>query len=67
MSYEPTLRLRRRQPRFLGNMLAIAICVIWAAVFVAWGVMPGPSEPDVGVTIPPSAPPCDRTVLPDNC
>ncbi len=68
MEYEPTLRLRRRQPRLLGNVLAIAIIAVWAFTFVAWGVMPGPTEPDVGVTIPPHVRPCDATVPPDpNC
>lgn len=66
MTHEPALRLRRGQPRILGNLMAIAICVIWAITFVAWGLMPGPVKPDVGVNIPPET--CTTTTaLSDNC
>lgn len=70
MSYEPNLRIRRKQPRLLGNILAMAICVIWAGTFVAWGLMPGPGhQPEApGVDVVNTLPPCDPTVIPpDNC
>lgn len=70
MTYEPTLRLRRRQPRILGNVLAITICLVWTATILAWGLMPGPApQPEApGVDIVKTLPPCDpTTVLPDNC
>lgn len=71
MHYEPTLRLRKgRRPRILGNVLTMAICLIWVFTFVAWGVTPGPSkDPRPSVTVPPHTPLCpDPTVLSDpNC
>jgi hypothetical protein len=69
MSYEPTLRLRRRQPHLLGNLMAIAICLIWVFSICAWGLMPGPTKPQPTVTVPPRTALCpDPTVLSDpNC
>ncbi len=65
MTYEPALRIRRRQPRFLGSVLAIAICGVWAFTFVAWGLMPGPAPTTdaPGVQVPRSVP-CDPTIIP---
>lgn len=52
MNHPPNLRLRRRQPRLLGNLLASAACAVWVGAFVAWGLMPGPTEPDTSVDVP---------------
>lgn len=66
MDYEPTLRLRRRRPRILANLTAIMICLIWVFSFLAWGLTPGPSEPEPTVTVPPRTVRCpDPTVLSD--
>jgi len=66
MHHEPTLRLRRRQPRIIANLVAIAICLIWTITFLAWGLMPGPTEPRPSVTVPPQTSACpDPTVLSD--
>lgn len=43
MNHPPALRLRReRQPRLIGNVLAIAIFGVIAMTVLARGVMPGP-------------------------
>jgi hypothetical protein len=67
MSYEPDLRIRRRRPHLLGNLMAILICMIWAFSFLAWGLTPGPSpDPRPSVTTPPPLVLCpDPTVLSD--
>lgn len=69
MTYEPALRLRKGQPRIIGNLMAIAICAIWVVTFLAWGFMPGPTEPRIGVDVPRPVHLCpDPTVLSDpNC
>ncbi len=71
MTYEPHLRLRRRQPRILGNVLAICVCLIWTVTCLAWGLMPGPApEPEApGVDVVNTAKPCDPTdiVIPPRC
>lgn len=44
MSYTPALRLRRdRQPRLIGNVLALAIFGVIGLTVLARGLMPGPS------------------------
>lgn len=44
MSYTPALRFRRdRQPRLIGNVLALAIFGVIGLTVIARGVMPGPS------------------------
>lgn len=68
MDYEPTLRLRRRQPRILGNVLATMLCMVWVFAFLAWGFMPGPTEARPTVTVPQTVMCPDPTVLSDpNC
>lgn len=72
MSYTPALRLRRdRQPRIVGNVLAIAIGAMVAATVLARGFMPGPTDtPQApGVDIVKATPVCtSTTVLPnDHC
>lgn len=63
MSYTPALRLRRdRQPRLIGNVLALAIFGAVAVTVLARGFMPGPTgipqAPGVAVvkTVHPCAP-----------
>lgn len=70
MSYTPALRLRRdRQPRMIGNVLALAIFGVIGVTVLARGVMPGPSThpqaPGVDVVSP--TPACTTTVLPNHC
>lgn len=71
MSTTPALRLRRdRQPRIIGNVLAIAIGVVVAATVLARGLMPGPTDtPQApGVDIVKTEPVCtSTTVLPPDC
>lgn len=46
MSYTPALRLRRdRQPRLIGNVLALAIFGVIGLTVLARGLMPGPTAP----------------------
>lgn len=68
MNHPPALRLRRdRQPRLIGNVLAIAIFATIAATVLARGVMPGPTDlpqaPGVAVVNP--GPCTPDPVLPD--
>lgn len=45
MSYTPALRLRRdRQPRLIGNVLALAIFGVIGLTVLARGLMPGPTS-----------------------
>jgi hypothetical protein len=70
VSFEPNLRIRREQPRLIGNILAMIACVIYAGIFIAWGFMQGPApQPEApGVDIVNTLPPCDHTTVPpDNC
>ncbi len=69
MTYEPTLRLRRGQSHLVANLLAIAIIVVWAAAFMAWDLMPGPTENRPDVVVPPRTRICkDPTEVSDpNC
>jgi len=70
VSYTPALRLRRdRQPRIVGNVLAIAIGAVVAATILARGLMPGPTaHPQApGVDIVKAEPACTTTVLPTTC
>lgn len=70
MSYTPALRLRRdRQPRLIGNVLAIAIGAVIAATVLARGLMPGPvhTPQAPGVDIVNPAPDCTTTILPNTC
>lgn len=69
MSYTPALRLRRdRQPRLIGNVLAIAIGAVVAVTVLARGFMPGPTDtPQApGVDIVKAAPCHPATVLPSD-
>lgn len=70
MSYTPALRLRRdRQPRIIGNVLAIAIGAMVAVTVLARGLMPGPTAtPQApGVDIVKAARCPTSTVLPPDC
>lgn len=70
MSYAPALRLRRdRQPRLIGNVLALALGATVAVTVLARGFMPGPTAahqvPGVDIV---NTVPCTATVLPtDHC
>lgn len=66
MSYEPSLRVRRGQSHLVANLLAAVIITVWALVFVAWDLMPGPTEERPSVVVPPRVRLCeDPTVLSD--
>lgn len=70
MSYTPALRLRRdRQPRIIGNVLALAIGATVAVTVLARGFMPGPTDtPQApGVDIVKAEPACTTPVLPPHC
>jgi hypothetical protein len=71
MQHEPTLRLRRRRrSHLLGNLMAMAICLIWVFSFVVWGLTPGSSrEPRPSVTVPQQSVlcPAPRVLSDPNC
>jgi hypothetical protein len=72
VSYTPALRLRRdRQPRLIGNVLALAIFGVIGLTVLARGLMPGPTAPHQapGVDIVNTQVSCaPNTVLPsDQC
>jgi hypothetical protein len=70
VSTTPALRLRRdRQPRIIGNVLAIAVFGVIATTVLARGLMPGPTEaPQApGVDVVNTTPACTNTVLPYTC
>jgi len=70
VSYTPALRFRRdRQPRLIGNVLALAIFGVIGLTVLARGLMPGPTDthqaPGIDIV---KAAPCTTTVLPnDTC
>lgn len=70
MSTTPDLRLRRdRQPRIIGNVIALAVFGLIGATVLARGLMPGitPHVPQDGIDSVNPTPACTRTVLPNTC